>query len=110
MECRSYFFCRKEEDVTEAGYQAQLIRKLKRSFPGCVILKNDSSYIQGIPDLTLLWRQHWATLEVKMADDSPRQANQEYYVRQMNDMSFSAFICPDNEREVLIALQEAFAS
>jgi hypothetical protein len=96
--------------MTEALYQARLIKKLKRAFPGCVVMKNDSSYIQGIPDLTLLWRQHWATLEVKLEASSPRQANQEYYVRQMNDMSFSAFICPDNEREVMIALQEAFAS
>lgn len=97
-------------DVTEAAYQGRLIKKLKRIFPGCVIMKNDSSYIQGIPDLTLLWHKHWATLEVKMEESSARQPNQEYYVTQMNDMSFSAFICPANEGEVLLALQEAFAS
>jgi hypothetical protein len=63
-----------------------------------------------MPDLTLLWHERWATLEVKTSELSDRQPNQEYYVKQMADMSFSAFIYPENEREVLRALQEAFAS
>ena len=96
--------------MAESKYQGKLIKKLERLFPGCVVLKNDSSYRQGIPDLTLLWRRHWATLEVKDRATSARQPNQEYYVKQMDDMSFSAFIYPENEREVLLALQEAFAS
>jgi hypothetical protein len=96
--------------VTENAYQAKLIRKLKRLFPGCVILKNDSSYIQGMLDLTILYQDRWATLEVKAHADAPCQPNQEHYQRLMNDMSFSAFIFPENEEEVLAALQEAFAS
>lgn len=96
--------------MTEAEYQHKLIKKLKRLFTGCVVLKNDSSYTQGVPDLTLLWGEHWATLEVKTSVGSARQPNQEYYVRQQMDMSFSAFIYPENEKEVLLALQEAFAS
>ncbi len=96
--------------MTEAAYQKHLIEKLKRQFPGCVILKNDSSYCQGMPDLTFLWGANWATLEVKISAISNRQPNQEYYVKQMNDMSFSAFIHPENEKEVFIALQEAFTS
>jgi hypothetical protein len=96
--------------VTENAYQAKLIRKLKRLFPGCVILKNDSSYIQGMLDLTILYQDRWATLEVKASADAPRRPNQEHYQRLMNDMSFSAFVFPENEEEVLAALQEAFAS
>jgi hypothetical protein len=63
-----------------------------------------------MPDLTIFWGNHWATLEVKASNFSPYQRNQEYYVEQMNNMSFSAFIYPENEKEVLLALQEAFAS
>lgn len=96
--------------MTESAYQGKLIRKLKRIFPGCVVMKNDSSYRQGFPDLTILWRDHWATLEVKESAGAARRPNQEFYVQQLNDMSFSAFIYPENEKEVLIALQEAFAS
>jgi hypothetical protein len=96
--------------VTEAAYQKQLIRKLKRLFVGCIVLKNDSAYIQGMPDLALLWHDRWATLEVKASKSSPRQPNQEFYVQQLDDMSFSAFVYPENEEEVLVALQEAFTS
>lgn len=96
--------------MTENVYQAKLIRKLKKIFPGCEILKNDSNYRQGILDLTLFWGPHWAMLEVKASAVASEQPNQDFYVRQMNDMSFAAFIYPENEEEVLAALQEAFVS
>lgn len=96
--------------MTENVYQAKLIRKLKRRFPGCEILKNDPQYRQGILDLTLFWGPCWAMLEVKASINAVERPNQAYYVKQMNDMSFAAFIYPENEEEVLTALQEAFAS
>jgi hypothetical protein len=96
--------------VAENTYQAKLIRKLKRIFPGCEILKNDSSYRPGILDLTIFWGPLWAMLEVKASASAKERPNQGYYVRQMNDMGFAAFIFPENEEEVLAALQEAFAS
>jgi hypothetical protein len=49
-------------------------------------------------------------LEVKVDASAPLRPNQEYYVRQMDDMSFAAIIYPENEEEVLAALQEAFTS
>ena len=96
--------------MTENVYQARLIRKLKKMFPGCEILKNDASYRQGILDLTIFWGPTWAMLEVKASADSPLRPNQEYYVKQMDGMSFAAIIYPENEEEVLAALQEAFTS
>lgn len=94
--------------MTERQYQATLVKKLKRTFPGCVLLKNDSSYQQGIPDWTLFYGDKWAMLEVKAEADSPTQPNQEYFVEQLNDMSFAAFIYPGNERSVIDALKQAF--
>lgn len=96
--------------MTEAAFQAKLIRKLAKLFPGCVILKNDPNQQQGILDLTILWECLWAALEVKASPTARRRPNQEYFVKLLDDMSFAAFICPENEEEVLIALQEAFAS
>jgi hypothetical protein len=96
--------------VNENDYQAKLIKKLRRMFPGCVILKNDSGYIQGMLDLTLLWEEHWAVLEVKKDKNAPARPNQPYYQEKLNQMSFSAFIYPENEEEVLAALQKAFSS
>ena len=94
--------------MLESAYQARLITKLKSRFPGCIVLKNDSSYQQGIPDLTMFYGPYWAALEVKAHVDADQQPNQEYYVDQMNEMSFAAFIYPENEKEVLNALELAF--
>lgn len=96
--------------MTEAQYQKFVLGKLEGLFPDCVLMKNDSSYLQGIPDWTLLWGSCWAMLEIKKSLSSRRQPNQEYYVEKLNSMSFAAFICPENEEAVLNELQTAFAS
>ncbi len=94
--------------MLENKYQASLIKKLKNRFPGCMVLKNDSSYCQGIPDLIALHGKRWATLEVKKNEKASKQPNQEYYVGKMDDMSFSRFVCPENEDEVLDELDRHF--
>lgn len=96
--------------MSESAFQKRFIRRLKQVFPGCEVLKNDSGYRQGIPDWTLFWGPHWAMLEMKGSLSASRQPNQEHYVAQFNQMGFAAFVCPENEEEVLTALQEAFAS
>jgi len=94
----------------ERNYQATLIKKLKSLFPGSVILKNDPDYIQGFPDLTILYKDRWAVLECKREKKSSHRPNQDYYVDILNDMSFAAFIYPENEEEVIHALQRALES
>ena len=96
--------------MLESSFQAQLIKDLKKIFPGCIVKKNDSSYIQGIPDLTIFYKDKWATLECKQNARAKKQPNQEYYVGRMNEMSFSKFICPENKEEVLYELQQTFKS
>ena len=96
--------------MLESSFQAQLIKDLKKMFPGCIVVKNDSSYIQGIPDLTIFYKDKWATLECKQNARAKKQPNQEYYVGRMNEMSFSRFICPENKEEVLYELQQTFKS
>lgn len=91
----------------ENKFQAELIKYLKKEYPGCLVLKNDSSYIQGIPDLTIFYEDKWATLECKKSKDAKHQPNQDAYVEQMNKMSFSRFIYPENKEEVLHELQQA---
>lgn len=96
----------------ERDFQSKLIKELKDRFPGCMVTKLDSSHIQGIPDLLVLYRNRWATLECKKSERDRRhpQPNQEHYVEQMNEMSFSRFIYPENKEEVLNDLQQAFES
>lgn len=94
--------------MLESKYQSRIINILEQIFPGCIILKNDSGYRQGIPDLLVLWQDRWAFLEVKPRESAPQQPNQEWYVDQAREMSFGAFIYPENEEEVLYDLQQAF--
>lgn len=93
--------------MTESQYQLKLIKRIKALFPGCLMLKNDSGYQQGIPDWTVLFGKRWAVLEIKNGPKSIKQANQEYFVEKLGSMSYAAIIHPDNEEEVLIALQRA---
>ena len=94
----------------ERDFQAKLIKEIKQIFKGCIVIKNDSSYIQGIPDLLILYRDKWAALEVKKSATASHRPNQEYYVELMDEMSFASFIYPENKEEVLYELQQTLFS
>ena len=96
--------------MRESKFQSDLKNELKERFPGCIVTKLDSSNMQGIPDLLILYKDKWATLECKKSANAKRQPNQPYYVDMMNEMSFSSFIYPENKEEVLSELQHAFES
>lgn len=91
--------------MKESKFQSNLKKELKNMFPGCIVTKLDSGDIQGIPDLLILYKNKWATLENKRTAKAHKQPNQEYYVNKMNDMSFSKFIYPENKEEVLTDLR-----
>lgn len=92
----------------ENKFQADLIKEIKKEFPGCIVLKADANHIQGIPDLLILHKEKWASLECKKDEKSDRQPNQEYYVNTMDAMSYSSFIYPKNKEEVLNELKVHF--
>lgn len=94
--------------MKENLFQSLLIKELKARFDGCIVTKLDSGHIQGIPDLLILYKDKWATLECKKTSTSAHRPNQPYYVNKMNDMSFSRFIYPSNMEEVLYELQQSF--
>lgn len=96
--------------MKESKFQADLKKELKKMFPGCIVEKMDSGDIQGIPDLLILWKNKWATLEVKKSASASKRPNQQYYVDKMNEMSFSRFIYPENKEVVLDELRKAFKS
>ena len=94
----------------ERIFQSELIKELKELFPGCIIRKNDPTYIQGIPDLLILFEDKWAALEVKKSITASHRPNQEFYVNKMGRMSYANFIYPENKEVVLNELQETFFS
>lgn len=92
----------------ESQFQSKLRKELEERFPGCIVTKLDSGDIQGIPDLLVLYKNKWATLENKKSKNAHRQPNQEYYVNKMDKMSFSRFIYPENKDDVISDLTDMF--
>lgn len=94
--------------MLESIFQSKLIVELEEIFEGCVILKNDANYIQGFPDLLILYKDTWAVLECKKNADAKYQPNQKYYLDVLDKMSFASVIYPEIKEEVLDELQQAF--
>jgi len=93
--------------MAESSFKAKLKKELSTLFPGSLVLDNDAGHIQGIPDLLILYKKHWAGLECKKGIGASHRPNQDYYVEQMNNMSYAAFISPENKEEILNAVQRA---
>ena len=93
--------------MKESEYQSELKKRILERMPDAIVLKNDPNYIQGIPDLLVLRKKKWAALEVKKDKDAMHRPNQDFYVDKMNEMSFASFIWPENEEEVLNALERS---
>lgn len=96
--------------MLESKFQSELKKEIKQRLPGCIVIKQDASQIQGIPDLLILHKDRWAALEVKAHEKAHRQPNQEYYVDKLDGMSYAAFIHPGNKEDVLDALYRSFGS
>lgn len=92
----------------ESKFQKELMDEIRARYPGCVIIKNDSGYIQGFPDWTILYKDKWAVLETKREKNAKHQPNQDYYVTQLNSMSFSRFVYPENKDDILTELSKIF--
>ena len=91
----------------ESDFQAKLIAEIEEEFEGCYVFKNDPTYRQGFPDITILYKNRWAALECKKSEKEKHQPNQDYYVEQLNQMSYSSFVYPENKEEVMDELQRA---
>ena len=96
--------------MLESKFQAGVIKEVKKRLPGCMILKNDPNYIQGMPDLTIFYNDKWAMLECKQSENAEHQPNQDYYIERANGMSFARFIFPENKKEVLDELCQTLQS
>lgn len=94
----------------EKDFQKNLVNEIKEILPGSIVLKNDANYIQGFPDLLILYKNKWAALECKRNSKANKQPNQNYYINELEKMSFASFIDPENKEEVLNELQQTFKS
>jgi hypothetical protein len=94
----------------ERDFQAETIDEVEELLPGCVVIKNDPNYIQGIPDWIILFGPKWACLEFKRSDREKYRPNQEWWLAHLDSMSFAAMICPENKEAVLYALQRSLTT
>lgn len=94
--------------MNENRFQSNLILELRDLFPEAIILKNDPNYLQGFPDILILFEDRWACLETKKRINAHKQPNQQYYIDLLNRMSYASFINPANKEKVLDELQQTF--
>lgn len=93
----------------ENDYKRGLKKRIEARFPDCLVLKNDEQLLQGIFDMTILYGPWYAVLEVKRNANASFQPNQEWYLDYVTRMGGIAFVIyPENEEEVLDALQRSF--
>jgi hypothetical protein len=93
--------------MQERDFQPKLIKEIKKRLPGCLVMKNDPNYIQGIPDLSVLYGSKWALLEVKKSKKASKQPNQPYYIQYAKDNAYGAIVSPENNEDILNELQQA---
>lgn len=94
----------------EGRFKSKFIKNLEETFPDCIVTKLEADFKAGIPDILIVRGKRWATLEAKASKadvTKPRQNKdaQDYYVGKMNKMSFSSYVYPENEQEVLNELK-----
>lgn len=94
----------KKENVFQAG----LIEELEKRYDGCVVLKNDPLYKQGIPDLTVFYKDRYALLESKKDENAKFRPNQQLYLDLFDEWAFAKRIEPNNKEEVLNELDNFF--
>jgi hypothetical protein len=100
----------RKKKVLETQFQGKLIKELKERFPGAIVMKTNPGYIQGIPDLMIVYGKNWAALECKRSAKEHHQPNQDYYISKMNAMSYARFVYPENKEEVLNEIQRSFGA
>ncbi len=65
---------------------------------------------QGIPDLTVFVGPRWFLLETKRSAKSKKRPNQDWWIEHWSKVTFCSVIHPENEEEVLNALERSLAA
>ena len=97
----------------EGKFKEKLIKDIEKELPGCIVTKLEADTSNGIPDIIILHKGKWATLEAKKDISEVTKARrnklaQDYYVAEMNKMSFSRYVYPQNKAEVINELKVHF--
>jgi hypothetical protein len=96
----------------ESQYKPQLMERIKTRFDeyGEVRFQHNDPNApasQGIPDLTVFIGPYWSLLEVKRSEKSKKRPNQDWWIIHWMQVTFCSVIFPENEEEVLDALERS---
>lgn len=95
----------------ESKFQADLVVELQGLIPGCLVLVKPGYYIQGFPDLMVLYKNQWVALECKRKPPTSKddyEPNQEWWLGELDGMGFASVIYPENRKEILDEVLRAF--
>jgi len=97
---------------SETNFQSDLRSDILKKIPGSQVFKlNPGQTVgvpQGWPDLLILYKEHWAALEVKKSEKATHQPNQDLYTERISAHTYASFISPENKEEVLNELARSF--
>lgn len=97
--------------ILERDFQKTFIAKVKKILPNCIVLKNDSKQLQGIPDWLITDEGIAMFFEIKVSQHATRQPNQEYYIDYINEHNgYARFVYPENMEEILNEIQRTFGA
>lgn len=94
----------------EGPYKTYLRHRIEAELPGSIVIRAETGYIQGFPDLGILFDRNCGWLEAKTGPKAKLQPNQEYWVERLSGLCFASFIYPEIEEEVLNELYKALRS
>lgn len=97
--------------MLESEYQAYLVKEIPKRFgehrTRVEINNPNLPGHQGIPDLTVYIGPYWFLLEVKASEKSKLRPNQAWWIKKWSEQTFCSFIYPENQEEVLNAIQRS---
>lgn len=99
----------------ERDYKPELMARIKNRFSSFGEVRfqhNDPNApaSQGIPDLTVFIGPTWSLLETKRSAKSKKRPNQDWWIDFWSRTTFCSVIFPENEEEVLNALERSLAA
>lgn len=91
----------------ESKFQADLKKEIELRLDGSMVLVKPGMYVQGFPDLLILYKNQWAALECKKSMHERYEPNQEWYLETLDRMGIAYMICPENREEILDEICQA---
>lgn len=89
----------------EATFEKKVVKHLKDK--GCVVIKMQAGpgVPKGFPDRLFLKEGFWGTFEIKASKKSKYQPLQKERIGQLDEMSYSRAVYPENWEEIKAELE-----